>query len=154
MHHSRCVIIFLSSMFTSILQPIYRSGFYSRFSRYIRPLATHTWSIYNIWNFLGNLVATLMINITFRRAERFHSNSYRSYVYPALRSSRREKFTSVRHPPARVKNHEAFERQALDIAIALERIPTRVKFIWHVITQFDRRTSDNANYPREHRTTW
>lgn len=51
-----------------IFTTVYRSGFYPRFSRYSRSRAKRTRSIYNIWNFLGNLAATLVINITFRRA--------------------------------------------------------------------------------------
>lgn len=51
-----------------IFTTVYRSGFYPRFSRYSRSRAKRMRSIYNIWNFLGNLAATLVINITFRRA--------------------------------------------------------------------------------------
>lgn len=95
------------------------SGFYSRFSRYIRSQATRTRSIYNIWNFLGNLAATLVINITFRRAnqptERFHSNSYWSYVYPALRSSRRGKVRE-RASPDRGEKSRGIRKAGDDIA--------------------------------------
>jgi len=62
-----------------------------------------TQSIYNIWYFLGNLTATLVINITFRRAKQPTSGEIPFEFMPVvrisgfIRSSWREKFANVHH---------------------------------------------------------
>lgn len=107
-------VIFLLRMFTSFLPTVYRSGFYFRFSRYSTGARR---SIYNIWNFLRNLAATLVINITFRLANQSTGEEIPFEFIPVVRISG---FTILlvrkvreRASPAEVKNREAFERRAM-----------------------------------------